>query len=269
MQVQYQLAVIVKVQADSGKDKAPLSTKTMQTSVLADIWLRCMTLLGIDTAQRGGTSHSTGAVPVELNKVNADFAIGCGYKYLNGGPGAPGFMFVAKRHQEQLEQPISGWFGHADPFAMNDDYKPATGIRRALSSTTPVIGTSLFEVGVDIMGSANMAAIRAKSLKMGSLFIDLVEQRLSRFGFGIASSKDESIRGSQVSLMHEQGFAIMQALIARNVTGDFRAPNILRFGFTPLYLCYIDIWDCIEALEDIMEQKEWDRPEFKKLTAVT
>lgn len=214
-------------------------------------------------------SHSTGAVPVELNKVDADFAIGCGYKYLNGGPGAPGFMFVAKRHQQQLEQPISGWFGHANPFAMSDHYQPAEGIKRVLSGTTPVIGASLLEVGVDIMRSANMAAIRAKSLKMGSLFIELVEQRLGRFGFEIASSKEESIRGSQVSLIHEQGFAIIQALIARNVIGDFRAPNILRFGFTPLYLHYIDLWDCIDALEDIMEQQAWDRPEFKKLTAVT
>ncbi|GAA0692435.1 kynureninase [Marinobacterium maritimum] len=214
-------------------------------------------------------SHSAGAVPVQLNEVGADLAVGCGYKYLNGGPGAPGFLFVAKRHQEQLEQPLSGWFGHANSFAMRDDYEPAPGIKRTLCGTTPVIGASLLEVGVDIMLSTSMSRIRAKSLQMGELFIKLVEQRLSGFGFEIASSKDSAIRGSQVSLIHEQGFAIIQALIARNVIGDFRAPNILRFGFTPLYLRYVDLWDCVDALVEIMEQEEWDRPEFKKLTSVT
>ncbi|MFC6669622.1 kynureninase [Marinobacterium aestuariivivens] len=214
-------------------------------------------------------SHSTGAVPVALNEVDADFAIGCGYKYLNGGPGAPGFLFVAQRHQAQLQQPLSGWFGHANSFAMRDDYEPAPGIERTLCGTTPVIGASLLEVGVDIMASADMQQIREKSLKMGELFIELVGQRLDEYGFGLASSKDPAVRGSQVSLTHEQGFAIMQALIARNIIGDFRAPDILRFGFTPLYVRYVDLWDCIEALAEIMASGEWDKPGFRKLTAVT
>jgi kynureninase len=214
-------------------------------------------------------SHSAGAVPVALNAVGADFAIGCGYKYLNGGPGAPGFLFVARRHQAQLQQPLSGWFGHASPFQMRDDYEPAPGIERTLCGTTPVIGASLLEVGVDIMAAADMALIREKSLKLGELFITLVEQRLGEYGFGIASSKDAAERGSQVSLVHEQGFAIMQALIARNIIGDFRAPDILRFGFTPLYVRYVDLWDCIDALVEIMAAGEWDQPAFKNLTAVT
>ncbi|QUJ68966.1 kynureninase [Photobacterium sp. GJ3] len=214
-------------------------------------------------------SHSTGAVPVHLNQVQADFAVGCGYKYLNGGPGAPGFLYVAKRHQATLQHPLSGWFGHAHPFAMRDDYEPAAGIERTLCGTTSVVGASLLEVGVDLMASASMDLIREKSMRMGQLFIALVEERCSQFGFGLASSKDPEVRGSQVSLTHPQGFAIMQALIARNIIGDFRAPEILRFGFTPLYLRYVDLWDCVDALADIMENNLWDQPAYHQLTAVT
>ncbi|MDO6707508.1 kynureninase [Photobacterium sp. 1_MG-2023] len=214
-------------------------------------------------------SHSTGAVPLHLNQVQADFAVGCGYKYLNGGPGAPGFLYVAKRHQATLQHPLSGWFGHARPFAMRDDYEPAAGIERTLCGTTSVVGASLLEVGVDLMASASMELIREKSMRMGQLFITLVEERCSKFGFGLASSKDPEVRGSQVSLTHPQGFAIMQALIARNIIGDFRAPEILRFGFTPLYLRYVDLWDCVDALADIMENNLWDQPAYHQLTAVT
>ena len=214
-------------------------------------------------------SHSTGAVPVDLNGVDADFAIGCGYKYLNGGPGAPAFLFVARRHQATLQQPLSGWFGHANPFAMRDDYEPAPGIERTLCGTTSVIGASVLEVGVDLMVAADMTKVRAKSVKMGELFIALVEQRLQGQGFTLVSSKDSAQRGSQVSLRHEQGYAIMQALIARGVIGDFRAPDILRFGFTPLYLRYVDIWDALEVLADIMARGEWQSSEYQVRTKVT
>lgn len=214
-------------------------------------------------------SHSVGALPVELNQCDVDFAVGCGYKYLNGGPGAPGFLFVAKRHQEKFEQPLSGWFGHANPFAMQDNYEPAPGIKRTLCGTTSVVGASLLEVGVDIMCRADMALVRETSQNMGDWFIRLVEQRLGDYGFSVVSNRDAQWRGSQVSLQHEHGFAIMQALIARNIIGDFRAPNILRFGFTPLYLRYVDLWDCVEALVEIMANREWDQPQYKKLTAVT
>lgn len=214
-------------------------------------------------------SHSAGAVPVELNAAQADFAVGCGYKYLNGGPGAPGFLFVAKRHHAEFRQPLSGWFGHANPFAMSDVYEPAAGIKRGLCGTTGVLAASVLEVGVDIMASANMEAIRTKSRQLGDIFIELVEQHCAGVGFTLASPRDASLRGSQVSLVHEQGFAIMQALIARNIIGDFRAPDILRFGFTPLYTRYVDLWDMAQALAEIMASKEWDRPEFKKKLAVT
>ena len=213
--------------------------------------------------------HSTGALPVDLNGIGADMAIGCGYKYLNGGPGAPSFLYVAKRHQARLEQPLSGWFGHAHQFAMQDDYQPAPGIERTLCGTTSVIGARVLEVGVDLMLSADLALIREKSVRMGDDFIALVEQRLGEHGFGIASPRQASIRGSQVSLSHPEGFAIMQALIARNIIGDFRAPDILRFGFTPLYLRYVDLWDCVDVLAQIMASGEWDQPAFRKLTAVT
>ncbi len=214
-------------------------------------------------------SHSAGAVPVKLNDVNADLAIGCGYKYLNGGPGAPAFLYVAKRHQSTLEQPLSGWFGHSNAFAMLDDYQPAPGIERTLCGTTSVIGASVLEVGVDIMANADMDQIRKKSIAMADLFIELVESYCDGFGFTLASPKDAAVRGSQVSLIHPQGFAIMQALIARNIIGDYRAPDILRFGFTPLYLRYVDIWDCVDALANIMSEESWNSEEFKKLTRVT
>ncbi|WP_375057490.1 kynureninase [Zobellella sp. DQSA1] len=214
-------------------------------------------------------SHSAGAVPVDLNGAGADFAVGCGYKYLNGGPGAPGFLFVARRHQEAFRQPLSGWFGHANPFAMQDRFEPAAGIRRGLCGTTGVLATSVLEVGVELMVSADMGQIRAKSRRMGEIFIELVEWHCRDFGFGLASPRDAERRGSQVSFTHEQGFAIMQALIARNIIGDFRAPDILRFGFTPLYTRYVDLWDTVQALAEVMRREEWKQPEFRKLTAVT
>ncbi|MFC3285995.1 kynureninase [Litchfieldella rifensis] len=214
-------------------------------------------------------SHSAGALPVDLNGVEADFAVGCGYKYLNGGPGAPGYLFVAQRHQAEFHQPLSGWFGHAEPFAMRDEYQPAPSIKRGLCGTTGVLATGVLEVGVELMASADMALVRAKSQRLGELFISLVERHCAGQGFALASPRDATKRGSQVSLTHEQGFAIVQALIARNIIGDFRAPNILRFGFAPLYTRYVDIWDMVQALADIMAQGEWDQPRFKKVTAVT
>ena len=214
-------------------------------------------------------SHSAGAVPVDLNGCNADLAIGCGYKYLNGGPGAPAFLFVAKRHQEAIRPPLSGWMGHAAPFAFSDDYAPAPGIRRNLCGTPSVLGMAALEVSLDMMTRVNMSELRTKSQKMGDLFIRLVEEKCNSHGFGLASPKDASERGSQVSLTHDQGYAIMQALIARNVIGDFRAPEILRFGFTPLYLRYADIWDGAEILAEVMDSGAWKAEEFQKRAAVT
>ena len=213
--------------------------------------------------------HSAGAVPLNLNGANADFAVGCGYKYLNGGPGAPGFIFVAKRHQNHARQPLTGWWSHNAPFDFTRDYEIGAGIRRMLCGTQPIISLSALEVGVDITARADIFKIREKSKKMGDLFVVAVEQKCADYGFGIASPRNADQRGSQVSLTHANGYAIMQALIERGVIGDFRAPDILRFGFTPLYLRYVDVWDAVDILADIMAKEIWQDPKYHVRAAVT
>jgi kynureninase len=214
-------------------------------------------------------SHSVGAVEVQLNAANADFAVGCGYKYLNGGPGAPAFVFVANRHLADVRQPLSGWFGHAQPFAFVDDYTPAANIRRMMTGTPPVLSASALEAAVDLFAGVDMKALRAQSVRMSELFITLCEQRCAGFGLQLASPRDAVLRGSHVSLAHPDGYAIMQALIARGVIGDFRAPHFIRFGFTPLYLTCAEVWDAVETLQDIMATKAYAQPEFTKRLAVT
>lgn len=214
-------------------------------------------------------SHSAGAVPVDLNGVKADFAIGCGYKYLNGGPGAPAFAFVAQRHQPRLHQPLSGWFGHEAPFAMTDDYAPAPGMKRVLTGTTPVLGASLLEVGLDRFREVRMDDLRAKSVLLTDCFIELVEQRCADAGFQLMSPRDAAERGSQVSFRHTHGYAIMQALIDRGVIGDFRAPDVLRFGFAPLYVRFTNLWEAVEHLRNIMERRLWEQPKYQKQQTVT
>ena len=213
--------------------------------------------------------HSAGAVPLDLNGANADFAVGCGYKYLNGGPGAPAFIFVAKRHQDHVRQPLTGWWSHSAPFDFTRDYETGAGISRMLCGTQPIISLSALEVGVDIMARADIVKIREKSKKMGDLFMGAVEQECADYGFGIASPRNADERGSQVSLTHANGYAIMQALIERGVIGDFRAPEILRFGFTPLYLRYVDVWDAVDILADIMANQIWRNPKYHVRAAVT
>ena len=214
-------------------------------------------------------SHSTGAVPLALNDANADLAVGCGYKYLNGGPGAPAFLYVADKHLKELEQPLTGWFGHANAFAMSDDFEAAPGIEKTLCGTTPVIGASALEVGVDIMTKVEPQQLRDKSLALSEYFIRLMEPLRETYGFELATPKDQSIRGSQVSYTHPEGYAIMQALIAQDIIGDFRAPNILRFGFAPLYVQYIDLWNTVKALEKIMHEGSWDQAQFRAKNKVT
>jgi kynureninase len=213
-------------------------------------------------------SHSAGAIPVDLNGAGADFAVGCGYKYLNGGPGAPAFLFAAKRHHGA--QPVlSGWFGHAQPFAFDEDYAPAEGITRFLCGTPPILGLAALETGVDLMLGADMAAIRAKSVALTELFIARMEPLCAAFGFRLASPSDPARRGSQVSYAHPHGYEIMQALIARDVIGDFRAPDILRFGFAPLYTRFADVAEAVERLRGICETREWDRAGYRVRGAVT
>ena len=212
-------------------------------------------------------SHSVGAMPISLDQVNADLAVGCTYKYLNGGPGSPAFVYVAQRHLGQFEQPLTGWLGHAKPFDFEDDYQGAKGIQQAMCGTPAVLANAALEVALDLMLTVDMAQIRRKSQHMGQLFIELVQQRCPWFELGSPLNDDN--RGSQVSLIHPQGYAIMQALIARNIVGDFRAPDHLRFGFTPLYLKYVDLWDTVEALVDIMANDHWNQPQFLAQQAVT
>lgn len=228
-------------------------------------------------------AHSAGAVPVALNESDADFAIGCGYKYLNGGPGAPAFAWVHTRHAGQFMQPLSGWWGHAAPFEFTPNYRPAPGIARYLCGTQPIISLAALECGLDTVLAAEpqggMAALRTKSLALTDAFIALVEERLPG-QFQLITPREHARRGSQVCLAlanqqtPTQAYAIVQALIARGVIGDYRAgdaqmPDILRFGFTPLYLGLVDVWNSVEHLVQVMERKEWQRPEFNTRNAVT
>ncbi len=213
-------------------------------------------------------SHSTGAVPVDLTGTGADLAVGCGYKYLNGGPGAPAFAFVARRYQAGLRQPLSGWMGHAAPFAFVDDYQPAEGIGRVLCGTPSVLAMTALDCGVSTFDGVEMADVRAKSMALSGLFLDLLEARLPGV-FELVSPRNAAHRGSHVSLAHPDGYPIMAALIAAGVIGDFRAPDRLRFGFTPLYLSYADIFDAVEILVRIMQADSWRDPRFAVRQAVT
>ena len=212
-------------------------------------------------------SHSAGALPVDLNGAKADFAVGCGYKYLNGGPGAPAFIFAASPHH-YVYPALSGWLGHAQPFAFDDDYEPAPGIDRFQCGTPGILGMAALEAGLDLFSETSMTALRAKSTALGDFFIRCVEARC-RGAFVLASPRDKAWRGSQVSFRHNEGYAVMQALIARGVIGDFRAPDILRFGFAPLYNRFEDAYRAAEALGDIMDSGEWDDAVYKSVAAVT
>jgi len=240
-------------------------------------------------------AHSAGAVPVDLNGAQADFAVGCCYKYLNGGPGAPAFVWVNARHAARdVWQPLAGWWGHSAPFAFTPDYQPAAGITRYLCGTQPILNMTALECGLDTVLAAGpmggMAALRKKSLALTDLFIELVEARCANHGLGLATPRAHAERGSQVCLSRAEGaYAIVQALIARGVIGDFRAGDpsplrqaqdrpgsgrtgsldILRFGFTPLYTSFEDVWNAVEHLRQVLESGEWKRPEFNQKSAVT
>jgi len=213
-------------------------------------------------------SHSAGAVATDLNGCDADLAVGCGYKYLNGGPGAPAYLFVAERHQGAIRSPLSGWMGHAAPFEFGDDYRPAQGIRAQVTGTPPVLGLSALEAGVDLQLEADPALAEAKGLALADLFIDLVETRCAGFGLGVASERGAR-RGLHVALTHPEGYAIVQALISRGVVGDFRAPDVLRFGFSPLYLSRAQVWDAVEVLREVLATRAWDTEAFRARAAVT
>ncbi|MBO6890441.1 MAG: kynureninase [Roseibium sp.] len=212
-------------------------------------------------------AHSAGAIPVDLQGAKADFAVGCGYKYLNGGPGAPAFLYVAPDHQDKVASPLTGWMGHEAPFAFDLDYRPVTGINRMTVGTPPILSLSSLHAALDVFEDVDMNDIRAKSISLSELFISEVEAKCPQLQ--LASPRDPHQRGSQVSFSFTEGYAVMQALIARGVIGDFRAPDIMRFGFTPLYLSHQDIVDAVEILADILETRSWDTPAFKTRAKVT
>ena len=214
-------------------------------------------------------SHSAGAVAVELDRCDVDLAVGCGYKYLNGGPGAPAFLFVAERLQDALQSPLSGWMGHAAPFAFDDEYRPGDGLARFLCGTPSVIGMAALECGLAQFQDLDLAAVFAKSRALGALFIRLMAQECGGFGFTLASPEDDRARGSHVSHAHEEAYAICQALIARGVVGDFRAPDLLRVGFSPLYTSYVDVSDAVDVLRAVMSERAWDRADYRARARVT
>jgi len=213
-------------------------------------------------------SHSVGVVPVDLDGAGADFAVSCTYKYLNGGPGAPAFAYVAHRHQEALRQPLAGWLGHAQPFAMAPGYEPAAGIGRVLAGTPPIVSLAALEAALDAYDGVSLADVRAKSVALTSLFIELVADRFGD-AFSLASPAAALDRGAHVCLSHPDAYPIVQALIARGVVGDFRQPDLLRFGFAPLYSRYVDVWDTVDRLAAVMASGEWDTAAYRRRAAVT
>ena len=203
-------------------------------------------------------AHSAGAVEVDLDGAHADFAVGCTYKYLNGGPGAPAFVWVPARHQAQFAQPLTGWWTHRAPFAMDPAYAPAAGIQRAMCGTQPVLSLALIECGLAIFGQVTMAALREKSLALSDLFLALLAQHCAAHPLELITPRAHAERGSQVTVMHPHGYAVMQALIARGVIGDYREPDGMRFGFTPLYTSYQDVWQAVMVLKDILDNAAYD-----------
>jgi len=213
--------------------------------------------------------HSAGVMEVGLEAACADLAVGCTYKYLNGGPGSPAFVYCARRHQGTARQPLSGWWGHARPFAFDRRYDPDPGIRRFLCGTQPILSFRALEAGLALAASADLAAVRAKSIALTERFVELVGARCAAHGVGLFSPRAADARGSQVALTHPEGYAIVQALIARGVVGDFRMPDILRFGFAPLYLRHVDVVEAARRLEDVLATGAWDKAAYRTRAAVT
>jgi kynureninase len=214
-------------------------------------------------------AHSAGAVPVDLGGCGADLAVGCGYKYLNGGPGAPAFAYVSQDLHGHLQSPLWGWMGHAAPFEFETAYRPAEGTARLRVGTPPILSLAALDCGVNGIAEIGIDRLREKSIAMTGLFMNLVDQECREHGFETVTPRDADHRGSQVSIRHPEGYAIVQALIAAGVIGDFRDPDILRFGLAPAYLRYVDVWDAVEILRRVMETESWRRPEYRTRLKVT
>jgi kynureninase len=235
------------------RDMAALTEKAQAAGALV-VWDLC---------------HTAGALPVDLDGSNVDFAVGCSYKYLNGGPGAPAFIYVAKRHLADAQQPLSGWWAHARPFAFEQGFSADAGIRRFQCGTQGMLSLRALKGALDVWDEVDMQALRKKSIALADLFIELVEARCAGHGLELESPRDGSRRDSQVSFAQANAYAIMQALISRGVIGDFRAPSTMRFGFTPLYIGYADVWKAVDVLADILNTGAWKDARFAVRSAVT
>ena len=213
--------------------------------------------------------HSAGALPVELSSWDADLAVGCGYKYLNGGPGTPAYAHVNPRWHESLDQPLSGWLGHAEPFAFEQHYRPAPGVWRVQTGTPDVLSMSALDVALDAFDGVSMAELRDRSLALTDYFIALAEERLAPYGVTVEIPREHDKRGSQVGLRHPDAYGLVQALIARGVVGDYRAPDLARFGLAPMYVRFVDVWDAVDAAAKVLADNEFSRPEFTTHRLVT
>jgi len=213
--------------------------------------------------------HSAGVVPVELAQWNADLAVGCGYKYLNGGPGAPAFAYVHPRWHDLLDQPLTGWLGHAEPFAFEQNYRPAPGIAKVLTGTPSVLSMSALDAALDAFDGVSMAELRAKSLALTDYLIALADEHLTPYGVTVEAPREHGRRGSQVCLRHSEAYGLVQALIARGVVGDFRAPDLARFGLAPMYVRFVDVWDAVEQAVAVLASKEFANGEYATRKLVT
>ncbi|MDC3347978.1 kynureninase [Paracoccaceae bacterium] len=213
--------------------------------------------------------HAAGAIPVDLHDDNVDFSVGCTYKYMNSGPGSPAFLYAAKRHHGKFSQPLKGWQGHNAPFKFELGYRPGAGIRAMLTGSQPTLSAIAVRSALDVFDDVDIAELYEKGKALSVMFISLIEDWCDDYGIGFYSPKDANLRNGQVSLTHENGYPIMQAMIARKVIGDFRQPNVLRFGMAPLYLSYANIWDAAQTLRKIMETDEWKQDRFQVQNLVT
>lgn len=214
-------------------------------------------------------AHSAGALPVALDECEADFAVGCGYKYLNGGPGAPAFLYAARRHHEDLRQPLSGWMGHRAPFAFDPQYEPAPGMEQFLCGTPPILSMAALDAALDLFAHVSIAALREKSVALTELFVECVEQSELKTQLQLYSPRQAAQRGSQLSWSHPQAFGICQAMIERGVIADFREPDLLRLGFAPLYNSYGDVWRSVECLRAVMAGHQYLDSRWQERATVT
>ena len=213
--------------------------------------------------------HSAGVLPIELDRCEVDFAVGCTYKYLNGGPGAPAYIYAASAHHEAMGQPLTGWWSHSNPFDFSPQYSPAKGIKRMLSGTQPILSLRGVGCGLDTFENVSIVDLREKSVSLCSLFIRLIRQQCAGFGLEIIGPENGEKRGSHVSIAFKHGYPIVQALIEKGIVGDFRAPDLMRFGFAPLYLGYQQIWDAVAMLEHCLKQEVWNDPKYHQVASVT